>query len=177
MSNPSRRAPRSTRRRARPRLTTGASVDALLAAFARCRTPEGRARVGAALATAGVNDDRIRAALVGMLEDDPLNGAAYLSALGDRRALGDLSRTVDRLVASPIGDCEICQAEHLIAVATAVKVLGGALSDAQLERIERVAERAAERWIPLDDHCSSRRPTAVAGREPAPDGDEKRRLH
>src|SRR5512141_2634534 len=144
MSNPSRRTPRSTRTAPRPRLTDGASLDDLLAAFERCRTPEGRARIGAALAASGADDDRIRAGLVRMLDDDPMTAATYLSALGDRRVLADLSRAVDTLLASPIGDCEICQAEHLTAVATAIRVLGGTLSDSQLHSVEAALDRAAE---------------------------------
>jgi hypothetical protein len=123
----------------------------------RCATAEDRARVGAKLATAGVRDARIRAALVRMLDDDPLNGAAYLSAYGDRTALPELSRALDRLLAAPVADCDVCAADHVMAIVTAFKVLRGAPSDAQLLGIARVLERATEHLIPLESHCSSGR--------------------
>lgn len=135
------------------------TVGALLVEFDRCATAEDRARVGAKLATTGVRDARIRAAFVRMLDDDPLNGSAYLSAYGDRTAVVDLSRALDRLLAAPLADCDVCAAEHVMAVATAIGTLGGTPSDDQFARVMAVLDRAAEHWIPLDDHCGSgRRP-------------------
>jgi hypothetical protein len=152
MSDPKRPARSTTRSRSTVD-TPPSTVSALLEAFDRCATTEDRASVGAKLATMGVRNARIRAAFVRMLDDDPLNGAAYLSAYGDRTAVADLSLTLDRLLARKIADCDDCAGEHVIAVLTAIGVLGGAPTDDQIERIESILDRAAEHWIPLDRHC------------------------
>ncbi len=125
-------------------------IPALLDAFDRCTTTEERARIGVKLAISGDRDPRVRAACVRMLDDDPLNGAMCVSALGDRTAVLDLSRALDRLVAHPVADCEICQAEHLLALVTAVRQLGGTLRDEQLEAVEAAWERANALWLPVD---------------------------
>ncbi len=158
---------RSTRR---PRESPDAlpnTVGALLAAFDLCATVEGRGRIGAKLVMTGVRDGRIRAALVRMLDDDPLNAAQYLTAYRDRTALRELTVTLDRLLETPIGDCEICAAEHLTALATAIRLLGGSLSDEQRARIDSALDRAAENWIPLGSHCDAAgMPTAYVDRDP-----------
>ena len=156
MSNPTRRTLENSTLRERsgppdPR------IDALLVELGRCTTPQERSRVGARLATSGVPDDRIRPALVAMLADDPMNASAYLSALGDPRSVPDLTAALDRLLEAPVGDCAICQAEHLVAILTAVKLLGGAPSDEQLAAVDAAMDRAADLWVPLEDHWSIRR--------------------
>jgi hypothetical protein len=151
MSVPKHRARSTTR--ARETRGVPNTVGALLFEFDACVTAEDRARVGAKLATFGVRDARIRAALVRMLDDDPLNASAYLCAYGDRTAAADLSRTLDRLLAGPLGDCDICAAEHLMAILTAIGELGGTPSADQFSSVMRVLDRAVEQWIPLDEHC------------------------
>jgi hypothetical protein len=148
---------RSTTRSRETREHVPNTVGALLVEFDACVTAEDRASVGAKLATFGVRDARIRAALVRMLDDDPLNASAYLCAYGDRTAIADLSRALDRLLATPLGDCEICAAENLMAIVTAIRELGGTPSDDQFSGVMRVLDRAAEQWIPLDNHCGSGR--------------------
>jgi hypothetical protein len=145
------------------------ALDALLAAFDRCNTPEERDRIAEALSRTAVNDDRIRAAFVRMLEDDPVNGARHLADHGDWRAVADLVRAVDRLVLMPVGDCDLCSGEHLTAVASAVRVLGGTLSEEQRAKIDDVLERGDALWAPFEDPFAS--PGAIhapAKAEPRP---------
>lgn len=127
------------------------AVDPLLAAFNRCSTPEGRASLAEALSRTSVVEDRTRAAFVRMLEDDPVNGARHLADHGDWRAVEDLGRALDRLVAMPVADCALCSGEHLRAIASAVRVLGGTLSDEQGNGIDRVLERGEALWMPFED--------------------------
>jgi hypothetical protein len=127
------------------------AADPLLAAFDRCSTLEGRARIAEALARTGRKDDRIRAAFVRMLEDDPANGARHLEEHGDWRSVVDLGRAVDRLVAAPVGDCDLCSGKHLTAIASAIRVLGGTLSEEQREGIDRVLERRETMWTAFED--------------------------
>jgi hypothetical protein len=128
-----------------------AAVDGLVAAFDRSTTTDGRARVAEALARTTVEDDRIRAAFVRMLEDDPSNAARHLADHGDRRAVTDLARAADRLLRAPLDDCPVCAREHLKAILSAVHALGGRLSDEQLAGIDDVLERAEASWIPFED--------------------------
>lgn len=154
-------------------IATARSLDALLASFDRCRAPEERARIAEALARTAVKDDRIRAAFVRMLEDDPANGAGYLANYGDRRSLADLSRAVDRLALEPIGDCDVCAGEHLVAMAQATRVLGGKLSDEQWAKIDAVLARREEFWIHLQgslDALRGRPPSAACKPRPGRNG-------
>ncbi len=130
------------------------AVDALLAAFARCDSTEERAWIAEALSRTAGDDDRVRAALVRMLEDDPVNGARHLADRGDWRALPDVAGAFDRLVAAPIADCPICEAEQLAAIVAAVRVLGGTLTPEQRERFDEVLERSRRLWTPFDPSSS-----------------------
>jgi hypothetical protein len=116
---------------------TPAAVTALVAAFDGRGTVEPRARIAEALSRASTDHDRVRAALVRMLEDDPLNAARHLVDRGEWSAVPDLVRAVEPLARSPVADCEICAGEHLRALAFAVRVLGGALSESQKARSTR----------------------------------------
>jgi hypothetical protein len=126
-----------------------AAVDALLPALERCHSSEARARLAEILALTPVDDGRIRAALVRMLEHDPSRAARYLADRCEWRALPDLVRTVERVQAEPL-DCDICTGEALGALALAVGVLGGALSPGQAGKIEEVLERAKASWTPAE---------------------------
>jgi len=145
------------------------AVDALLASFARCRTTETRARLAEALSRTTVDDDRIRVALVRMLEDDPSSGAWYLAERGEWRSVPDLSRAVDRLAVAPVADCEVCAGEHLTSIAWAIHVLGGTLSEAQERKIDQVLERRDALWTLFEDPLASPGERRVpAARHPRP---------
>lgn len=145
------------------------AVDALLASFARCGTIEVRAGIAGALSRTTVDDDRVRAAFVRMLEDDPWHGARCLAERGEWRAVPDLAGAVDRLALEPVGDCEVCAGEDLSAIAYAIRVLGGRLSQAQEGEIDRVLERRDALWMPFaDSFVSLGPPRAPATRDPRP---------
>lgn len=126
------------------------SVDALLAAFAGA-TPESRSYLADALAALPIEDDRIPAAIVRVLEDDPISGARCLLERGDWRAVGALSRAVDRVGTGSGCDCAICGQEQLHALATAIRGLGGSLTLAQRDAFDAVLERAAAMWTPFEE--------------------------
>jgi hypothetical protein len=127
------------------------AVEPLLASFDGCDGPEGRARIAEALSRTSARDDRIRAAFARVLEDDPASGARRLADYGDWRAVEDLSRAFDRFLAAPAADCVICEGEELAAIASAMRVLGGALSEGQDEALDEILERAEGQWIPFPD--------------------------
>jgi hypothetical protein len=125
-----------------------AAVDALLPALERCEASDGRARLAEILSATPVDDDRIRAALVRMLDDDPSTAARLLADRCEWRALPDLVRAAERIQAEPIDCCDICAGEALGAIALAVGVLGGALSPELADQIDQVLERATASWVP-----------------------------
>jgi antitoxin (DNA-binding transcriptional repressor) of toxin-antitoxin stability system len=77
-----------------------------------------------------------------MLDDDPESAARWLLEYGDWRAAGDLSRAFDRLALASVADCEICGADHLVAIARAMRALGAPISEEQSARLEEALERA-----------------------------------
>ena len=124
-----------------------AAVEALLSALERCDSSEARARLAEILALTPVEDDRIRAALVRMLDDDPSRAARFLADRCEWRALPDLVRTVERIQAEPL-DCDICTGEALGALALAVGVLGGALRPSKPGRSGRCSSERRRRGPP-----------------------------
>jgi hypothetical protein len=143
-----------------------APVEALLAALDDGGATEGRARDGLAEALARIpsDDARIRAALIRMLDDDPATAARLLAERGEWRAVAHLSRAVDRLLVAPVGDCDLCNREHLTAIATAVRCLGGSLGDEQRARIDEALERAERLWVPFEAAPPVTAPARRAGR-------------
>lgn len=124
----------------------GMKADAtgpLLAAFGRCTTPEGRAWIGRALLGAP-QDERVRAAFVSMLADDPVSGAGYLSEHGDRAALPHLSATLDRLELAGVGADELRRCEEIVAVAQAIRTLRGAFTASQRAKFEHAWARSED---------------------------------
>lgn len=140
--------------------------EALVAALAACGTAERSAREGLAEALAHLpsDDARIRAALVRLLDDDPATAARLLAERGEWRAVADLSKALDRLVVAPVGDCDLCNGEHLIAVATAIECLGGSLGGEQHARLDEALERGARLWVPFEEPAPAAAPARRAGR-------------
>jgi hypothetical protein len=145
-----------------------AAVEALLAALERGDPSVDRARMAGVLARVPVDDERIRAALVRMLADEPETGARLLAERGEWRALPDLVRCFDRIVVDPVGDCAICVTEDVRSVGIAVRRLGGRLSDAQSAALDSMLAHADAQWIRLDDepHVPPARLRAARGARP-----------
>ena len=157
-------------------------LDALLAAFDASRDTGVRCRLADALARSPMEDARVRAALVRLLGDAPTHAAWCLAERSEWRAVPDLIRAFDRLVKRPIADCDGCAAEHLSAIACAVRMLGGSLSRDRQARIDALAKRAQTSWGPFADppalHAASDTPEVRAQRpgrnDPCPCGSGKK---
>jgi hypothetical protein len=145
-----------------------AAVEALLAALERSDPSVDRARMAGVMARVPVDDERIRAALVRMLDDEPETGARLLAERGEWRALPDLVRCFDRIVVDPVGDCAICATENLRSVGVAVRRLGGRLSDTQSAALDSMLAHADAQWIRLDDELHVPPPLPRAAREARP---------
>jgi hypothetical protein len=125
------------------------AVDALLTAFDAASPPDARARIAEVLLRMQVADDRIRAALVRLLEEAPSTAARYLAEYGDPRALPELARALDPAALEKTADCAICASEIAVSIARAIRALGGTLTDAQRATIDRLLERQRGMWQPF----------------------------
>jgi hypothetical protein len=152
-----------------PTSTTPRSLDALLASFHAAPDSTARTLVAMALVRTRLRDDRILAALVRLLDENPVGAAACLARHGDARAIPDLVRALDsdELVAK--ADCAICAAEILDQIAHSIERLGGTLTEAQRARLKRIGEEAERLWVPVPDPFP--RPSArdPARRAPRPE--------
>jgi hypothetical protein len=128
------------------------AVDALVAAFRTAPDPESRERVAMTLLRTNVVDDRIRAAFVRVLDDDPEKGAAYLAEYGDTRSIPDLVRALDPSALAASADCAICASQRAIAIVCAIRALGGTVTAAQSAGIDRLLEREKGLWRPFPSH-------------------------
>jgi hypothetical protein len=145
------------------------SLDVLLASFDAAPDPAARALCAMALLRTRVRDDRILAALIRMLDENPVGGAACLARYGDARAIPNLVRALESDDLAAKADCAICAAEILGAIEHAIQVLGGTLSDAHRARLETIRDEAARLWEPgpaLPARSSARKP---ARRVPRPE--------
>jgi hypothetical protein len=165
-----------------PTRTTPPSLDALLASFHAAPDSNARTLAAMALVRTRLRDDRILAALVRLLDENPLGAAACLARLGDARAIPDLVRALDSEELVAKADCAICAAEILDQIAHAIDLLGGTLTEAQRARLERVGEEADRLWVPFPDPFppgrSERKPARRAPRPernaPCPCGSGKK---
>jgi hypothetical protein len=153
-----------------PTSKTPPSLDALLASFYAAPDRVARTLVAMALVRTRLRDDRILAALVRLLDENPFGAAACLARHGDARAIPDLVRALesDELVAK--ADCAICAAEILDQIAHAIELLGGTLTEAQRARLERIGEEADRLWVPVADSFPPKPPARKpARRAPRPE--------
>jgi hypothetical protein len=146
------------------------SLDALLASFHAAPDSVARTMVAMALVRTRLRDDRILAALVRLLDENPAGAAACLARHGDARAIPELVRALDADEVVAKADCAICAAEILDQIAHAIELLGGTLTEAQRARLDRIGEAAERLWVPVPDPLpaepSARKP---ARRAPAPE--------
>jgi len=119
-------------------------TDALLDAFERSGTVMERAELAELLACLDASDDRIRTALLRVVDDVPEHGAGLLVRRGDWRAVPELLRRLDQLPLGPPGHCTLCTVLGLEALQAAVRTLGGVITDEQYERLDEATE-AVER--------------------------------
>lgn len=144
------------------RLGSRASA-ALLSAIERATGDAARTSLGEVLAAAAGPDERVRAALVRMLEYAPATAAKLLARRGEWQAAPDIARALDRLATTPVADCPVCAWEDLVVLAAAVRVFGGELSEEQEASLEAARDRADDALR----HPTSPRGTPVLPRAPA----------
>ena len=132
-----------------------AAIAPLVASFHRCAGADLRARYAEALLRCQApKHDRVLEAFVRMLEDDPVRGASYLSEQGDRRAVPDLSRALDRAALVPEKDVDWFSNEDVVALASAILRLGGKLMAGQQAKLDEVLRRRDACWeagLPFED--------------------------
>lgn len=112
-----------------------------LRALAGTREPDARFGLFSVLSFCGARDERIYAALLEELQEDPEHGAMDLARYGDPRAIEPLRRA---LRAYPLDEGDLFALHTVIALENAIEELGGTLEEALREKVER-AERARER--------------------------------
>lgn len=147
-------------------LTPPVGLDAVLQDFARSRTPERRAKVGRVLASlAPYRDDRILAALVRVLEENPQDGVSLLRDYGDPRGGEHVSRAFDRIARGDLF-CTCHLAEMLELAAATMEILGTELSSNQFLALDLAQDRADT--LALQEHEHGRPPPAPIRAEPRP---------
>jgi hypothetical protein len=120
-----------------------AVVPAALEALADATTPEERFGLCAVLARSGVRDERIAAALLAQLQEDPTQGAMNLARYGDPGALEHLKRVLDVYPLDEDAE-DLFANQAIIELRGAIERLGGELSESQWEKAER-ARRSRQR--------------------------------
>lgn len=160
---------------------TPPSLDSLLAQFDAAPDMGRRTLIAMALVRTRVHDDRILAALVRLLDENPYGAASCLARHGDARAVPHLARALDsdKLIAK--ARRSIRAAECLEHIAYAIERLGGTLTEAQRALLKRIGEAAdrrsgrapvAVRPRPHEGKCTSRAPRPERA-EPCPCGSGK----
>jgi hypothetical protein len=129
-------------------------------------------------------EERVRVALLAMVDDLPECGARLLVRRGDWRAVPELLRRIDRLAAEPPADCALCTSLDLETLRDAVHTLGGVVTDDQEERIREVVERGEDeigpraefrKVLPRRPHLMIRAAAPTPGRNaPCPCGSGKK---
>ncbi len=122
------------------------ALDELLQEFARCDHQDARADVAGLLARSGARDDRVLAAFTRTLEEDPVNGACRLIEYGDARAVPALAQALDRITPTYTDEHDPLLGEDVVALASGIRALGGALSDPQQAKLEVVLKWRDEQW-------------------------------
>jgi len=111
-----------------------AVVEPALRLMTETDDPEVGHAVRAVLSDVGVRDDRIRDALVAELEIEPDLGAMHLASYGDPGVLPLLHQAFDR---HAIVRGEIFGNQSLVEIEAAIQELGGSLTAAETDKLER----------------------------------------
>jgi hypothetical protein len=129
---------------ARSLSSLGASVvEPALRAHADNTHPDTRHAIASILARLGVRDDRILPLLLEELQVDPVINAGALADYGDPQALPALLRAFDDQVIDE--EPSLLANQALAEIAEAIEILGGELSTAQVEKLDR-GMAVAEVW-------------------------------
>ncbi|HYO67323.1 MAG TPA: SEC-C metal-binding domain-containing protein [Archangium sp.] len=148
-----------------------AVAPAALEALASAGTSDERFGLLSVLSRCGVQDERIYAALMAQLEEDPIAAAMNLSVYGDPRAIEPLTRV---LVAQEVDEdaVDLFANQNIIELQHAIEELGGTLDAAQLDKVDR-ARRSRRRLSELFQNVLAEMlPPAPARRAPRPGRNE-----
>lgn len=117
----------------------------VLEAFRENDDPEIEPVLVEILAILGRQDEELYEILVGYLRDNPERGAQALAEYGDPRALPLLAAVYDGLKVPEGDDDSLWGDQPIIEVAQAIEDLGGSLTAAQQDRLDRVRSRRREK--------------------------------
>ncbi|ACG75191.1 SEC-C motif domain protein [Anaeromyxobacter sp. K] len=146
---------------------TEPTLDRLLTQFERCDDPDERVLLAWRILGTRSSDQRVLGALLRLVDENPQPGAACLTEHGDARAVEHLSRALDRLTVRPVADCPLCAWVDLVAVANAIRDLGGSVTIEQQAGIDGFL--ASDAWFRAQqDARSADRHRAPAVRAPRP---------
>lgn len=112
------------------------TLDQILTEFDLCDDADDRILVAQRMLRMRSRDHRILQALLRLVDESPQAGAACVVEYGDAQAVEDLSRALDGLTARPVADCPLCAWGDLVAVAHAIRDLGGKVTAEQQARID-----------------------------------------
>ncbi|GAO03565.1 SEC-C metal-binding domain-containing protein [Anaeromyxobacter sp. PSR-1] len=124
---------------------TEPTLDQLLDEFRRCDEPDDHLLLALRMLRTRSRDERIVVSLLHVMDENPKAGAACLATYGDAHVVHDLSRALDRLTARPVADCPLCAWVDLVAVANAIRDLGGSVTAEQQARIDGFL--ASDAWF------------------------------
>ncbi|AKJ08389.1 SEC-C motif-containing protein [Archangium gephyra] len=148
-----------------------AVAPAALEALASARTEDERFGLLSVLARCEVQDERIYAALLAQLKEDPTAGAMNLSVYGDPRAIEPLTRVLEAHEVDEDTE-DLFANQNIIELRGAIEELGGTLDEAQLDKVAR-ARRSRHRLSTLfQNMLAETLPVAPARRAPRPGRNE-----
>jgi HEAT repeat protein len=143
-----------------------AVAPAALEALADARTSDERFGLLSALSHCGARDERIYAALLVQLEEDPIAAAMNLSVYGDPRAIEPLTRALEAHEVDEDAE-DLFANQTIIELQHAIEQLGGTLDAAQLEKAAR-ARGSRHRLSALFQRMLDTLPPPPAERAPRP---------
>lgn len=124
-----------------------AALEPLLDAFASTKDPEVRQRTAELLAWTRADDDRVRGALLALLREDAVAGAARLADYADPRLVPALERALDAAVldgpSDESGEDDPWSEPHedVFQLASAIRALGGTLSASRQAKLDEALRR------------------------------------
>jgi hypothetical protein len=145
-------------------------APAALEALARARNEDERFGLLSALAVCGARDERIYAAFLEQLQEDPIQGSINLACYGDPRAVEPLKRAFDACEVDEDSE-DLFANQTLIELRHSIEHLGGTLDAAQLEKVAR-ARRSNGRLSAMLERVLDLLPRAPERQGPRPGRNE-----